>query len=284
VGYIAFNGDVMRELAAQFLTLAEKQGATVPLMIGHRLVGSSLLCAGDMVEGRRHFDHAFALYDPADHSSLATRFGQDHGVTTLGFRSWALWLLGYPKAAQTDADRAIKDAREIGQAATLMFALTCVVWSYILCGNYAAINSLLDELVLLADEKSAAWWKSSGMLMRGWFFSLTGKGAEAVETITWGLTTERSIGATAFIPARSSDLARAYADLGRFDDAWRSIDEAMTAMEATKERWWEAEISRVAGEVALKSPERDGAKAETYFEHALAIARQQAKSWELRQQ
>jgi predicted ATPase len=117
------------------------------------------------------------------------------------------------------------------------------------------------------------------------FFSLTGKAAEAVETITWGLTTERSIGATAFIPARSSDLARAYADLGRFDDAWRSIDEAMTAMEATKERWWEAEISRVAGEVALKSPERDGAKAETYFEHALAIARQQqAKSWELRQQ
>jgi hypothetical protein len=168
--YLAFKGDVMRELAAQFLTLAEKQGATVPLMIGHRLVGSSLLCAGDMVEGRRHFDHAFALYDPADHSSLATRFGQDHGVTTLGFRSWGLWLLGYPKAAQTDADRAIKDAREIGQAATLMFALTCAVWSYILCGNYAAINSLLDELVLLADEKSAAWWKSSGMLMRGCFF------------------------------------------------------------------------------------------------------------------
>ena len=50
------------------------------------------------------------------------------------------------------------------------------------------------------------------------------------------------------------------------------------------ERWPEAEIYRVAGEIALKSPERaDAAKAETYFERALAVARQQqAKSWELR--
>ena len=46
--YVAFNGDVMRELAAQFLALAEKQGATVPLMIGHRLMGMSLLCTGDI--------------------------------------------------------------------------------------------------------------------------------------------------------------------------------------------------------------------------------------------
>jgi predicted ATPase len=53
-------------------------------------------------------------------------------------------------------------------------------------------------------------------------------------------------------------------------------------METTKERWYEAEVYRVAGEIALKSPERE-AKAQAYFERALAIARaQQAKSWELR--
>jgi predicted ATPase len=57
----------------------------------------------------------------------------------------------------------------------------------------------------------------------------------------------------------------------------------MTAAEMTKERLYEAEVNRVAGEVALKSPERDVTKAETYFERALAVARQQqAKSWELR--
>ena len=78
-------------------------------------------------------------------------------------------------------------------------------------------------------------------------------------------------------------LARAYAELGQFDDAWRCISEAMTAVETTKERWAEADIQRTAGEIAVMSPERDEAKAETCFERALTIARtQQAKSWELR--
>jgi predicted ATPase len=71
--------------------------------------------------------------------------------------------------------------------------------------------------------------------------------------------------------------------LGKFDDALRCISEAITAVETTKERWWESEVHRTAGEIALLSPERDVAKAEEYFERALAVARQQkAKSWELR--
>jgi predicted ATPase len=75
----------------------------------------------------------------------------------------------------------------------------------------------------------------------------------------------------------------AYAELGQFDDARRCIGEAMTAVETTKERWWEAEVRRTAGEIALKSPEPDAAKALAYFECALAVARKQrAKSWELR--
>ena len=120
---VAFNGDAVRELAVQFLALAEKQGATVPLMIGHRLIGLSLLHTGDIAEGRAHLDQAIALYDPAEHRPLATRFGQDVRVAALSWRSMALWLLGYPKAALADAEHALKDAREIGQAATLMYAL-----------------------------------------------------------------------------------------------------------------------------------------------------------------
>ena len=112
--YVAFNGDVMRKLATQFLTLAEKQGPKVPLMIGHRIMGASLLFAGDIAESRAHLDRAIALYDPAEHRPLATRFGQDVRVATLSYRSWALWMLGYPEAALADADYAIKDAREIG--------------------------------------------------------------------------------------------------------------------------------------------------------------------------
>jgi predicted ATPase len=79
------------------------------------------------------------------------------------------------------------------------------------------------------------------------------------------------------------DLARAYAGLGQFVDAWRCIGEATTAVETTKERIWEAEVHRTAGEIALLSGEPDAARAEAYFERALAVSRkQQAKSWELR--
>ena len=75
----------------------------------------------------------------------------------------------------------------------------------------------------------------------------------------------------------------AYAQLGQFNEACRSIGDAMTAMETTMEKWFEADILRMAGEIALISPERDVTKAEAYFDHALTVARQQqAKSWELR--
>ena len=117
--------------------------------------------------GRAHYDQALALYDPAEHRPLATRFGQDVGVAILSYRSLALWLLGYPEAALADADHALKDAREIGQAATLMYALHHASFTHIYCGNYATANAQLDELVALADEKGALLWKALGMLIQG---------------------------------------------------------------------------------------------------------------------
>jgi hypothetical protein len=134
----------MRELAVQFLALAEKQGATVPLMIGHRLMGTSLLCTGDIVESCAHCTQALALYDPVDHRSLAARFGQDVGVAILSYRSLALWTLGYPKAALADAEQAVKDARANSQAATMMYALLHASWTHILNGTYAAANALRE--------------------------------------------------------------------------------------------------------------------------------------------
>ena len=71
---VAFNGDVARELAMQFLATAEKQGTTVPLMMGHRFMGVSLMLTGNIAQGRRHLDEAITLYDPAAHRPLATRF------------------------------------------------------------------------------------------------------------------------------------------------------------------------------------------------------------------
>jgi hypothetical protein len=164
---VAFNGDVMRELAARFLALAQKQGTTVvPLMIGHRVMATSLLLTGEIVESRAHYNRAFALYDPIEHRLLATRFGQDAGVSILSFRSLALWVLGYPEAALADAHNALRNAREIGHAASLMFALSPrTSFTHIQCGNYAAASAQTDELVALADDKGALYWKAEGMTL-----------------------------------------------------------------------------------------------------------------------
>jgi hypothetical protein len=82
-------------------------------MIGHRLVGIALMCKGDMPGSRAHCDQSLALYDPAEHRPLATRFGQDNRVASLSYRSVASWLCGYPNAALVDIKQALKDAREI---------------------------------------------------------------------------------------------------------------------------------------------------------------------------
>jgi predicted ATPase len=78
-------------------------------------------------------------------------------------------------------------------------------------------------------------------------------------------------------------IARAYAELEQFEQAWHSITEATAVMEKTKEKVWEPEVHRGAGEIALMAPAPDVEKAEAHFERALSVARhQQAKPWELR--
>ena len=282
--YVAGNGDAICEIANQFLALAEKQGTIVPLMIGHRMVGTSLLHTGDLTQARAHLDRAIVLYDPAAHRPLATRFGHDVLVITLLRRSMALWTLGYPDAAVADTDHALSDAREIGHAATLLVGFIAPIWTYPNCGNYAAANGPINELVALAEEKDASyWWKVMGMLAQGSLLALTSKAVQAVPMLTSGLTALRSMGAILHLPWYLLFLIRAYGELGLFDSAWRCIGEAMTTVETTKERWLEAEVYRTGGEIALLSPNPDAAKAEAYFDRALAVARQQqAKSWELR--
>ncbi len=283
VNFISFNGDVARELAVRLLAFGEKEGTAVPLMVGHRTMASTLAFMGDLVEARAHYNEALALYRPAEHRRLMTRFGQDLRVTCLAFRSMDLWLLGYPEAALKDADCALMEARQIEHAATLMFTLNFPILINTYCGNYDAANERIKELVVLAEEKGAPFRKAEGVLRRGYVLTLTGKATKAVEMVTSGIDLWRSAGSTIFTPEHEFMLAIAYADSGQFDQAWRCIGEAMTAMQATKERWCEAEAHRVAGEIAFKSPQPDVAKAQAYFEHSLTVARaQQARSWELR--
>ena len=280
---IAFDGKALLESSARFLALAEKRKSAIPIMVGHRLTGNSMLLTGSIVEGRAHFDQAIARYNPLEHRGLVTRFGQDSRVSGLAYRSIALWMLGYPQAALRDADNAISDAREIGQAATLMFALQVTFVTLFLCGKYTAADAQLEELVALATEKDTLYWKAEGMLDKGCLLAATGKPSEAIDTITCWIAPFRSTGATWFIPTYLLFLAAAHAELGHLSDAQSCIGDAFTAIKATQETWFEAEAHRAAGEIEAKAADPESAQAEGHFGLALALARQQqAKSWELR--
>jgi predicted ATPase len=279
----SFNASTVKGSAAQFLKLAEEQGATTPRMLGDRLVGVAQATTGNFTEAYTHLDRAIASYNPPEHRQLAARFGQDIRVAALCFRSWVRWMLGYPDTALADARSAVKEAREVGQGVPLMYSLYFGSYALIHCGEYTAVNARLDELIPLATEKNAAQWRGGGMMHRGAIQALTGKASDAITMIPLGIAAWQSSGSIAFVPWYMSHVARAHAQLGQFEEAWRHIDEALEKIEETGETWCESDIHRTAGEIGLLQREPDLGEAEGHFARALEIASaQKAKSWELR--
>jgi predicted ATPase len=247
------------------------------------MMGHTLFHTGEFVEAKAHFDKGLALYNAAEHRPLATRFWVDSRIVILCWRSLAAWVLGYPAAAISDSDQAVGDGRDIDQAGSLMLALLYASFTRIVCGNYATATALVNEVTALADEKGSLIVKAAAALVQAEILALNDNTTAALQSNIDGLNAYRSTGQTIFMPMYLSWLARSYAKLRKFDEAWGCIGEAVTAIETRKETWCEAEVNRIAGEISLKSPEPDAPKAESYFERALAVARaQQAKSWELR--
>jgi len=185
------------------------------------------------------------------------------------------WLLA-------ETDHAIAAARETDHMPTLLFALTGTSFTHMCCRDYATAIMHLDECIALADGK-VPFWQIFASAQRGCVLAQTGKAAEAIETIsaaTAGATRNR--GNSLYVVSTFA-FSFGLAEIGKFDDARRCLGEAMTAVEITEEGWYLAEINRIAGEIALKTPEPDAAEAQAYFERALTVARQQqAKSLELR--
>ena len=196
---VAFNADACLDLASQFLALAEKQEATGARLIAHRIMGQSLALSGHIAEARLHYDKGLALYDSIAHRPLATRFATDSESSFLSFRSWCMWLLGYPDAALADADRALARAREFGHAA-MMHTMFHLLAFHLCCRNHTTAAAIADEFIPLAEDKSAALWKAIGLLMRGCIFAEAGKALDAIETFAAAIAANRATGATVFMP------------------------------------------------------------------------------------
>ena len=271
------------EVAKHFLVVAERQRLSAPLLMAHRVMGATLCLSGEFGAARRHLDRAVALYRPEEHRPLAARFGQDIGVAALGYRSLVLYRLGYPESALVDGDEALKGARDLGQAGTLLYAAGVGAFSEIHCGRFRVAEARVDELFALSEKYGLPFWRGFGELLRGCIFVATDRGDQATPLIGSGLSVLAATRMTLFSPFGLTWLARAHAACGRVAEAQNALSEALDAVSKTNQRWDEAEIHRIAGALAASLPHADPEMTESHFQQSLAIARrQEAKSFELR--
>jgi len=256
----ALNSTILDEFSRRILALAQKQRSSFALNIGYRTMGVSLSISGKLPAGRQHLDRAVTLYNAAEHRPLMTRIPIDGLVACLVARTWTLWAVGYPEAALSDVDRVINEGRETRQAGSLMLGLFWAAFTSTLCGEYVAARAFTDELLSLAKKQGAPFFTALGMMQLGVMLALTGDRALAVTNLNAGIAQYRSTGSTLLTPFYLTYLVKAQAELEHYDDAWQRHFEAVEVLKKGGEVWYEAEICRVAGEIALKSPEPDAAK------------------------
>ena len=276
----AFEGRVTLDLADSFSALAEKQSDVGVKIAFLNFRSQTRFMAGEFAEARAFADRSLALFDPLQHRWLAARFGDDQRVINLAFRSLVLFVMGYPDQSEADARLILEDAREIGQAATLVFALFYANWSAQLRGDFARASSLLDEFMPLAKSKGLALWIAQGQHSNGDLLVRTGHPREGLRSLEKALEGFRAIGASTLEPLALTSLAQAHLSLGATELASQALSAAHALIAAGGVRWFEAETTRLDAEVLAPS---DPAAAEAKYLEAMNIARrQQARSWELR--
>lgn len=274
--FVAFDAGAVRDVAAQALALAEPQGATIPLLVSHALLGTALVVSGDFRSGLDHLQKSMALQEPDRHGELlAVRFGMDFGAGFMSFRASAHWLLGNPVAASEDVERAIAAARRIAHIPTLMVVLHLTGATQIRLGNILAAQAQADELLSLAKEQAAPFYIAHGMADRACALAACGQSAEAVCLFEKSFEAYQTLASSVELPHLLSVMAMVHAELGGFGEARSRIREAMQQIDVSGERWCEADVYRVAGEIERRSSDGSATIARAHFERAIGIARSQ---------
>jgi hypothetical protein len=249
-------------LGEQLLTLAQHTQDPVMLPTAHRAVGTALFYLGAVAEASAHMPQDIALYD-------------------LG--AWTLWCLGYPDQALARNHAAVTLAQQVAHPFSLSYALMCAAVFHQFRREGHAAQERAEAAISLATEQGFPYWRAVSALLRGWALVQQGQTKAGIEQIHWDLTALRATGAEAMRPYFLALLAEAYGIMGQPEAGLTALAEALVHVEHTGERYYEAEIHRLKGELLLQQSSDNQAEAETCFHHALNIAcNQQAKSFELR--
>ena len=272
-----------RELGEQFLSLAQRTHQPIFLTVPHAALGFSLLCLGNLVGARHHLERAMACYDRHQHTSLTVTYGQNPGVGGHTHAAWVQWLLGYPDQAWQHLHTAACLAQELVYPYTQALTFAFTAYLYMLCREPHLAHQQAEAAITLGRKWRFPMFLEMAQVIQGWTCIAQGRAEEGVNCIRQGLASIRAIGIEALQPMNLGMLAEALGAAGRPEEGREVLVQALEVMERTGERFYEAELHRLQGELLLQCPGADIQQAEAHFHQAMGIARQQqAKSLELR--
>jgi predicted ATPase len=267
-------------LGAQLLSLAQSNQDPRGLLRAHAALGEILFHVGQLVPARTHLEQGMALYNPQQHRSHAV---QTPTVSCLAYAAWTLWHLGYPEQALQRCQEACALAQELSHPLSLAIALAFTGIVHQFRREARAAQEWTEAAMTLSREQGLPFWDATATIVGGWALAMQGQRAAGIAQIRQGLVAFRATGAEVQQPSWLALLAEAYGHDGQAAEGRRAVDEGLTVLDKTGERYYEAELHRLKGELLLQQGNPDELQAEACFRQALGIARcQGAKSWELR--
>jgi predicted ATPase len=278
-----------RGLAEQLLGLAQREHDPALLAEAHWALGSTLFSLGEFGAARVHLEQSLTLYDTQRHHAPEFFYGgTERGVVGLSFVALVLWHLGYPDQARQKSAAAQTLAQEVSHPFSVAGVRALTAMTHQLRRERALTQEWAEAALALAREHGFPLWVAHGTVLRGWALAEQGQGKEGSAQIRQGLAAYRATGAEWVRSFILLLLAEACGKAGQAEEGLVTLAEALTVADKTEERFYEAELYRLKGELMLQAKVQGlksqvGEDAETCFQKAIEIARrQQAKSLELR--
>jgi predicted ATPase len=270
-------------LGEQLLALAQQAQDPAMLVVAHQALGATLSYLGAGASAHTHLAEGIARSDAQQHRAQAFLYGEDTGMSCRCYAARVLWCLGYPDQGLAQSHEAVTLAQRSANPFSLANALSMAATFHQLRREGHAAQECAEASISIATEQGFPQWKASGAILRGWTLAHQAQAKEGIEQLTQGLIAFRATGAEIGRPGRLALLAEAYGTIGQPEAGLTALAEALTLADTTGERWYEAELYRLNGELLLQQTSDNQAEAEACFHQAIAIAQsQQAKSWELR--
>jgi predicted ATPase len=258
-------------------------------LIAHDALGDTSFWVGEFPAAHEHLEHGVRLYDVEHHRSHAFRLSYDSGVACLCFDALTLWFLGYPDQALRKAGEALTLARGLDHTFSLAFALHFSGLLHHYRRECQAARDQTAETLRISTEQSFQAFLGSTAVIHGWALAQTGQAQDGLRRIRQGIVDWRAAGQELEMPHFLGLLAEAHGKANEPEQELEALTEALTIVERTGERFWEAELRRVYGELSLRVAASATAESpflvspEESFQKAIEIARRQnAKSLELR--